>query len=256
MTKDLSPSSARSNAPTLDPCSQDGPAYAACNASFRRHHMSRLLHRNGVVLPRLLDGQDLIREIGAIEQRCWRELGYEKQPVFDGGLPAFLMVNGDGYPLALSSPADPIELATRLAALEPSKPPTESCIGTNLDTLARLLNFTPFEFQWLLWSYCIRRFGRAILPVIPLRDATHGCNVLALLCEMSVDAVQDAVASRRLYAWGMLDRGDADGAMPSTLSGWLLATDQFVKWIEEPYDSDTDLLIALSQAQVSLAASR
>ena len=68
---------------------------------------------------------------------------------------------------------------------------------------------------------------------------------------MPVDAVRDAVASRRLRTWGLLDDGDADGAMPSMLSGWMLATDQFVKWIEQPYDSDTDLLIALCQAQVS-----
>ena len=165
-------------------------------------------------------------------------------------------MDGDGYPVALSSPADPVELATRLSALEPSPPPAGSCIGTNLDTLARLLNFTPFESQWLRWSYCFRRFGSAILPVIPLRDATHGCTVLALLCEMPVDAVRDAVASRRLHTWGLLDRGDADGAMPSLLSDCLLATDQFVEWIEQPYDSDTDLLIALCLAQVSLPASR
>lgn len=218
--------------------------------------MSRLLHRIGVVLPRLLDGQDLNRESRAIEQMCWRELGNEKQPIFDGDLPDFLMVNVDGYQVALSSPVAPVELATRLAALEPSLPPTSSPIGTNLDMLARLLSLTPFESQWLLWSYTARRFGSAILPVIPLRDATHGCTVLALLCEMPVDAVRDAVASRRLHTWGFLNGCDADGAMPSMLSGWLLATDQFVKWIEQTYDSDTDLLIALCLAQVSLPASR
>lgn len=256
MTNDLIPGSAERDANGHDPCGRNGTAYAPGKAAFRRHHMSCLLHRIGVVLPRLLDGQELIRESRAIEQRCWRELGYEKQPIFDGDLPAFLMMDGDGYPVALSSPAAPEELASRLAALEPSSPPTSSSIGTNLDTLARLLSLTPFESQWLLWSYTVRRFGSAILPVIPLRDATHGCTVLALLCEMPVDAVQDAVASRRLHAWGLLDRGDADGAMPSMLNGWLLATDQFVKWIEQPYDSDTDLLIALCLAQVSLPASR
>ena len=256
MINDLITGGAEKYATGLDPCDRNGAAFAPGNAAFRRHHMSRLLRRIGVVLPRLLDGQDLIRESRAIEQRCWREIEYEVQPIFDGDLPAFLMVDGDGNPVASSSPADPVELATRLAALEPSPPPAGSCIGTNLDTLARLLNFTPFESQWLRWSYCVRRFGSAILPVIPLRDATHGCTVLALLCKMPVDAVRDAVASRRLHAWGLLDRGDADGAMPSLLSDCLLATDQFVKWIEQPYDSDTDLLIALCLAQVSLPASR
>ena len=256
MTNDLIPGSAERDATGLDPCGRNGAAYAPGNAAFRRYHMSRLLHRIGVVLPRLLDGQELIRESGAIEQRCWRELGYEKQPVFDGDLPAFLMVDGDGYPVALSSPADPVELATRLAALEPSPPPAGSCIGTNLDTLARLLNFTPFESQWLRWSYCVRRFGSAILPAIPLRDDRHSCDVLALLSDMPLDAVRSAVASRRLHIWGLLIGGDVAGAMPSMFSGWLSATDRFADWIEQPYASDTDLLKALCQAQVSLMASR
>ena len=256
MTNDLIPGSAERDANGHDPCGRNGAAYAPGNAAFRRHHMGRLLHRIGVVLPRLLDGQDLIRESRAIEQRCWREIEYEVQPIFDGDLPAFLMVDGDGYPVALSSPADPVELATRLSALAPSPPPTSSSIGTNLDTLARLLNFTPFESQWLRWSYCVRRFGRAILPVIPLRDATHGCDVLALLSEMPVEAVQGAVAPRRLHTWGFLDGMGSDGAMPSMLSGWLSATDQFVDWIELPYTSDTELLIALCQAQVSLPVPR
>jgi len=133
--------------------------------------------------------------------------------------PIFWMVDGNGYPVTLSAPSATVELASRLDALEPLPQPAESCIGTNLDTLARLLNLTPFECQWLRWSYCVRCFGRAILPVIPLLDATHGCNVLALLCKMPVDAVRDAVATRRLHIWGLLDGGDADGPMPSMLSG-------------------------------------
>ena len=165
------------------------------------------------------------------------------------------MLDGASSPINLSIPTDPVALAGRLAALEPP-PPAESCIGTNLDTLARLLNFTPFEFNWLLWSYCIRRSGSAILPVVPLRDATHGCNVLARLAEMPVDAVRGAVASRRLHTWGFLNGISADGEMPSLLSGWLSATDQFADWIEQPYASDSDLLTALCQAQVSLMASR
>ena len=229
---------------------------ATCNAAFRHHQMGRLVHRLGTLLPLWLNSPDLARECRDLEQLCWRELGYPRQPIFDGDLPAFLMVDGDGYPVALSSPADPIELATRLAALEPSKQPAESCIGTNLDMLARLLNLTPFEFQWLMWSYCIRRFGRAILPSIALRDDRHGCYVLALLCEMPLDAVRSAVASRRLHTWGLLDGGDVAGAMPCMLSGWLSATDRFADWIEQPYASVADLMKALCQAQVSLMASR
>ena len=36
---------------------------------------------------------------------------------------------------------------------------------------------------------------------------------------------------------------------------WLLASDQFVEWIEQPYASDADLLRALCKARVSLSGS-
>lgn len=191
-----------------------------------------------------------------MERLCWRELGYPQRPGFDGDLPTFLMADADGRPVDLSIPTDPIQLAGRLAALEPPPPPAKSRIGTNLDTLARLLSLTPFESQWLLWSYCIRRFGRAIVPFIHICDEQHGCEVLALMCELPVDMVRNAVASRRLHAWGFLDGIGADGEMPSLLSGWLSATDQFADWIEQPYASDVDLVTALCQAQVSLPVSR
>lgn len=227
---------------------------ATCNAAFRRHHVCRLLHRMGTLLPHWLNGPDLARGCRDLEQLCWRELGYPRQPVFDGDLPPFLMVDADGYFANLSMPTAPAKLAARMAALELSPLPTSSLAGKNFIALARLLNLTQFELQWLLWSYCIRRSGRAILPAIPLRDDWHGCEVLALLAGMPIDAVQDAVALRRLYAWSLLDGRGADGEMPSLLSGWLSATDQFADWIEQPYASDSGLLIALCQAQVSLMA--
>ena len=226
------------------------------NAAFRRHHMGRLLHRMGTLLPKWLNGPELVRECRNLEQLCWRELGYPQQPVFDGDLPPFLMVGADGCSADLSMPTAPAELAVRIAALEPPPLPACSLVGSNFCVVASLLNFTLFEFQWMLWSYCIRRLGRAILPVIPMGDDLHGCEVLALLAGMPMDAVQDTVASRRLYAWGFLDGRGADGEMPSLLSGWLSATDQFANSIEQPYASDSDLLTALCQAQVSLMASR
>ena len=210
----------------------------------------------GTLLPHWLHGTELVRGCRDLEQLCWRELGYPRQPVFDGDLPTFLMVDADGYSANLSMPTAPAELAARMAALEVSPLPPSSLVGTNLSALARLLNLTQFELQWLLWSYCIRRFGGAILPVFPVRNANHGCNVLARLAEMPVDVVRDAVASRRLYAWGFLDGIFADGELPSLLSGWLSTTDQFADRVEQPYASDSDLLTALCLAQVSLPASR
>ena len=68
--------------------------------------------------------------------------------------------------------------------------------------------------------------------------------------------VQLALSSGRLYAWGFLDDGCIEDETPSFLSGWLSATEQFADWIEQPYASDSDLLNALCQAQISLMASR
>ena len=77
----------------FDLCNNSDFVHAGNNALFRRHHIGRLLHRVGSHLPRWLEGQALIRESRAIERMCWRELGYEKQPIFDGDLPAFLVVD-------------------------------------------------------------------------------------------------------------------------------------------------------------------
>lgn len=135
--------------------------------------MGQLL-RIGVLLPQWLSGPDLIRESRSLESTCWRELGYPQQPHFADDLPPFLMADGDGQPRKLSAPAEPMELARQMASLEPSPLPAV-CIGANFDTLARLLNLTPFE----LASVVVRRFGHAILPVVPVRDDTHGCEMLA-----------------------------------------------------------------------------
>ena len=123
---------------------------ATCNAAFRRHHRGRLLHRIATLLPQWLNGPELARGCRDLVQLCWRELGYQRQPVFDGDLPPFLMVDADGYSANLSMPTAPAKLAARMAALELSPLPQYSLVGTNLSALARLLNLTSFEFQWLL----------------------------------------------------------------------------------------------------------
>lgn len=205
-------------------------------------------------MPRWLDGQALIRESRSIERLCWRDLEYAEQPIFDNDLPAFLIEDKNGAPRDLMIPTVPVELAARMAAARPSALPASSPLGTNLSTLERLLNLSAFESQWLIWGCCLRRYGHAILPVIPLRDDRHAWEVLAVLCEVPMGMVRQAMSSRRLCAWGLLDDGGAQGAMP-VLSGWLLASEQFVEWIEQPYASDADLLMALCKAHVSLPVS-
>ena len=250
----LIPSNSAVEMLAFSPYGHGDSAYGKGNAAFRRHYMGRLLHRVGAQLPRWLDGQALIRESRSIERRCWRELGYAKQPIFEVDLPAFLMEDENGAPRDLMIPTVPVELVTRMAAARPSALPASSPLGTNLSTLQRLLNLSAFESQWLTWGCCLRRYGHAILPVIPLRDDRHACEVLAVLCKVPVDMVRQAMSSRRLCAWGFLDDGGAQGAMP-VLSGWLLASGQFVEWIEQPYASDADLLMALCKAHVSLPVS-
>lgn len=239
---------------SFNPCNLGDFSYTKGNAAFCHHHIGRLLHRVGEQLPKWLNSQELFRESSNIEQLCWRDLEYAEQPIFNNDLPVFLMDDENGAPRDLMIPTVPVELATRMAAARPSALPASSPLGTNLSTLERLLNLSAFEFQWLVWGCCVRRYGRAILPVIPLRDDRHACEVLAVLCEVQVDMVRQAMSSRRLYVWGFLDDGGAEGAMP-VLSGWLLASEQFVEWIEQPYASDADLLMALCKARVSLPTS-
>lgn len=122
--------------------------------------MGRLLHRIGIMLPQGLDGSELVLAAKDIERMCWRELGYWKAPPFPGDVPPFLLHDENGRPTGepLLEPTPPTELAARLAALEPSAPPGPSVLESNFQTLARLLNLTPAESEWLLWSYCFTWF--------------------------------------------------------------------------------------------------
>ena len=138
----------------FSPYGHGDSAYGKGNAAFRRHYMGRLLHRVGAQLPRWLDGQALIRESRSIERRCWRELGYAKQPIFEVDLPAFLMEPENGAPRHLTVPMVPAELATRMAAVRPSALPSFSFFGANMATLERLLNLSVCESQWLIWGCC------------------------------------------------------------------------------------------------------
>lgn len=245
------------DAPKLDPCGRDGPAYTPDNVAFRRHHMGNLLHRVGALLPRWLGGQELIDASRHIEQTCWRDLGYPTEPIFDGDLPLFLLVRADGSPIKFSIPTEPVELAACMAMLEPSPLPKSSLIGTNFAALARLLNLTPFELQWLRWSYCVRHFGPGILPNLAISGEERVCEALALLSDVPVDIVRDTVAARRLYVLGLLDSpGRHDlSSMSLNLNDWLCATYEFAAWIVQPYATDADVLAALCQANISLSAS-
>lgn len=262
MKTDLFPDSADDGTRPLDPCGRDGPAYDPGNVAFRRHHMGRILRRIGMILPQLLDGQELVQAARHMEYFGWRELDHAKPPIFDGDIPPFLLLDEHGAPRAvLSQPMEPVELAAKFASLEQRSSRSPSPVGANLQTLARLFNFTPVENQWLLCAYCRQRFGRGILPTVLLRNEEHGVAILALLWEMPVDAVRDAVSPNRLRALGLLggpqiDGADGHGAAITSLGDWLSTTWHFLEWIEQPYPSDAAFLTALRQAQLSFQASR
>ena len=57
----------------------------ASNVNIRRSSHEPIAAQYEALLPLLLNGPDLARECCGLEQRCWRELGYPQQPVFDGG---------------------------------------------------------------------------------------------------------------------------------------------------------------------------
>ena len=87
------------------------------NAAFRSHHMGRLLHKIGVLLPVWMDGQSLAEASRHIEELCWSHLGYVQRPIFDGHLPPFMMTDANGDSVSLSMPTDPKVLAFKLAVV-------------------------------------------------------------------------------------------------------------------------------------------
>lgn len=217
---------------------------------FLRHHMGRLLRLIGGVLPQLLEGADLAYAARDIERMCWRELGYGKAPLFPGDVPPFLLQDENGRPTAepLQEPMPPTELAARLAALEPSAPPGPSPLESNLKTLGRLLNLSPVESEWVLWSYCFTLFTP---PTIALRSEDHAWSVLAEVLAVSPDEIRDHKSPHRLQVTGILEVPLLPANRGLELSDWLRCTPHFMDAVEAGHPSEAALLSALAPSITS-----
>lgn len=207
--------------------------------------MGRLLHRIGSMLPQWLDGPELILGAKDIERMCWRELGYEKTPLFEGDAPPFLLRDDNGHPTdpPLQEPMPPTKLAARMAALEPSAPPGPSPVETNLQTLARLLNLTSAESEWVLCSYCFTRFTP---PTIPLRSEEHAWSVMAAVLAVSPEAIWGRKSPHRLQIMGILKPPQFPANRGLDLSDWLTCSPHFMEAVEASHPSEAALWNALT----------
>lgn len=197
------------------------------------------------MLPQRLDGPELARAAQDIERMCWRELGYGKAPLFLGDVPPFLLHDENGRPTGepLQEPMPPTELAARLAALEPSAPPGPSPLESNLKTLAHLLNLSPAESEWVLWSYCFTRFTS---PTIALRSEGHAWSVLAEVLAVSPDEIRGHMAPHRLHVTGILEAPQLPANRGLELSDWLRCTPHFMDAVEARHLSEAALWNALT----------
>lgn len=222
----------------------------SCNKAFSHHQMGRLLGRIGSMLPQWLDGTELAHAARDIERMCWRELGYRKAPLFPGDVPPFLLHDENGRPTAepLQEPMPPTELAARLAALEPSAPPGPSPLESNLKTLARLLNLSPAESEWVLWSYCFTRFTP---PTVALRSEDHAWSVLAEVLAVSPDEIRGHKSPHRLQLTGILEAPQLLEDRGLELSDWLKCTRHFMDVVESIHPGESALWSALTAPETS-----
>lgn len=226
-------------------CGRDGRVEHPGNKVFLRHHMGRLLLRIGSILPQWLNGPELAHAARDIERMCWRELGYGMAPLFHGDVPPFLLQDENGHPTGepLQEPMSPAELAARLAALGPSAPPGPSPVESNLQALARLLNFTQAESEWLHWSCCFTRFSP---PTIALRSTELAWSVLTAVLGVSPDVIRSRESLHRLQVMGMLKApplGLQDRGL--LLSDWLTCTAHFMDVVETAHPGAAELWRAL-----------
>ena len=170
--------------------------------------------------------------------------------MLNGDVPSFLLHDENGRPTAepLQEPMLPTELAARLAALEPSAPPGPSVLESNFQTLARLLNLTPAESEWLLWSYCLTRFTP---PTIALRSEDHAWSVLAEVLAVSPDEIRGYKSPHRLHVTGILEAPQLPANRGLELSDWLRCTPHFMDAVEAGHPSEAALWSALAPPATS-----
>ena len=119
---------------------------------------------------------------------------------------------------------------------------------SNLQTLARLLNLTPAESEWLLWSYCFTRFTP---PTVALRSEDHAWSVLAEVLAVSPDEIRGHKSPHRLQVTGILEAPLLLEARGLVLGDWLKCTRHFMDALETIHPGEAARWSALTAPETT-----
>ena len=224
------------------------------NLRFRAESEDWFMHRLGLQLVLIAEGEDQQWVGRTILRYFWKELGHA-HPVGEAHeLPRFLL-----RPDASMDPRiDPMALVAQMSGITLPQQEVMCIVASQLNLLKKLLHLSDAETKWLKLAYASSSLGRSAddhsenlhvaLKHIGLHDEGHRNRALAVLLDESLAAIeamlQPPVAMVALRFINMARPG-RDGNLLDIVS----PTEEFIELLESSHRSHTALFAAMLEPE-------
>lgn len=224
------------------------------NLKFRADTEDWFMHRLGLQLAHIAEGEDQQWVGRTIQRYFWEELGHVDPVIEAHELPRFLL-----RPEHWTAPSiDPIALAAQMTGITLPQQQTMCIVASQLNLLKKLLYLSDAETKWLKLAYVSSSLGRSVddhsdnlyvaLQHIGLHGEGHRNRVLAMLLNESLAAIeamfQPPVAMVALRFINMDYRG-RDGNLLDIVN----PTDEFIELLESTHRSHAAFFAAILEPE-------
>lgn len=217
------------------------------NLKFRTEAEDWFMHRLGLLLVQIANGEDQQWVAQTVQRYFWKELGHT-QPVGEASeVPRFLLGPDD----RMEPRIDLAKLAEQMAGITLPRQETMSIVASQLSLLQKLLHLSMAEVKWLKLAYASSNLGRpvndhsdhllAALQHIGLLDEGHRNRALAALLDEPLAAIE-AMFRPPISLVALRFIGTAFRGEQRNLLNVATATDEFVELLESTHRSHAALL--------------
>ena len=224
------------------------------NLKFRAEAEDWFMHRLGLKLIHIAEGEDQQWVGRTIHRYFWKELGHA-HPVGDAHeLPRFLHSPDH----QMFQRIDPVKFAAQMTGITLPQQETMCIVASQLNLLKKLLHLGNAETKWLKLAYASSSHGRCVddhsdnlrvaLQHIGMHDEGHRNRALAALLDEPLAAIeamfQPPIAMMALRFINMVNPG-----RPANLLDVVSPTDEFVELLESTDRSQAAFLATILEPE-------
>ncbi|WP_367848908.1 hypothetical protein [Rhodoferax sp. WC2427] len=217
------------------------------NLKFRAEAEDWFMHRLGLQVVHIAEGEDQQWVGRTIQRYFWKELGHT-QPVGEASeVPRFLLSPND----RMEPRIDLAELAEQMTGITLPKQGTMSIVASQLGLLQNHLHLSMAEVKWIKLAYASSNLGRPVhehrdhllvaLQHVGLLGEGHRNRALAALLDEPLAAIE-AMFRPPISLVALRFIGTAFLGEQRHLLNVATATDEFVELLESPHRSHAAIL--------------